>query len=284
MTRPVDAGGSPTPPPVRSEATGGSPPPWDPAADAPTGPVAIPPAASAAPVGTAAPDVPRIGVGRPDRPAMGWTEIGVATAVYVALQALLGGAALTLVRATGSAVPTAPVLVAVSALAAFGAVGVASVLRVRSFAALGLRRVPGRVLASTVGIGLGVWVMSRLLSALWILVSGETGDPQAELRFTGVTSTLLMLVLAGIVVPCGEELLFRGVLFGAIRPYGLAVATATSALVFGLAHGFNAVLPAAALLGVANCLLYERTRSVVPAMIVHTMFNLLSLVLVLIVA
>lgn len=249
----------PVPPPV--------PPPWDPSADAPTGPLLIPPSA------------PAIGRGpRPDRPGIGWTEIGVAVATYVVLQLVLGGAVVAVLAALGTGLtPSAPLLVALSAVAAFGAVGLAIVVRVRSAAALGLRRVSAKVVAATIGIGLAVWVGSRLLSLAWIAISGDTTDPQGDLRFTGGASTVVMLVLAGIVVPCGEELLFRGVIFGGLRRHGLGLATAASALVFGLAHGFNAVLPAAALLGLANCLLYERTRSVVPAMMNHMMFNLLSL-------
>lgn len=260
-------------------------------ADDPTGPVG--------PLPPAVPPVPPLGRGRADRPSLGWAELGVAAAVYLEAQLVLGG---LLVVAYGfsrggsaavlggssaaslppASLPPAPLLVAVSAVAAFAAAGTAVAIRAGATVALGLRRVSWRVVLAAIGIGIGVWAASRIVILAYVEITGDISDPQEELRFAGPVAAALMLVLAGVVVPCGEELLFRGVLFGALRRYGFVIAAATSGLVFGLAHGLNAVLPAAALLGVVNCLLYERTRSVVPGMLVHILFNLLSLVLFLV--
>lgn len=246
--------------------------PWarEAAIDAPTGPVGPLPGVP-----------PMIGRGRPDRPALGWTEIGVAAATYLVAQIVLGTAALVV---NGGTLPGAPWLVALSATAAFAAVGAAIVVRVRSFAALGFRRVGSRVLLGAVGLGIVVWVGSRILIVLYVLLTGDVSDPQEELTaFTGLAASVAVTAIGGLLVPFGEELLFRGVLFGGLRRYGVPVAAGASAAVFAVAHGVNAVTVAALLLGVVNAVLYERTRSIWPAVVVHAVFNLTSFGLLLLV-
>lgn len=215
-----------------------------------------------------------IGRGRPDRPAIGWTEIAVAAVVYLVVQILGGG---LLLLADGGALPGAPVLVGLSAVAAFLAVGVAISVRVRSLAALGMRRVRLRVIALAFGVGVGTWVLSRVLVIVYTVLTRDTSDPQRDLTtFSGGVAAALVVVIGGVVVPCGEELLFRGVGFGGLHRYGVWVAALVSGLVFAAAHGFNAVFAAAGLLGVVNAVLYQRTRSIWPAVTAHATFNLLS--------
>ena len=223
---------------------------------------------------------PALGHGpRPDRPGLGWTEIAVAAVVYVVAQLALGLVAVVL---GGGTLPSAPWLIALSAASAFAAVGVALVLRVRAPVALGLRRVRPRLVAIGAAIGLGAWVVSRVLVVAYVAVTGDGSDPQQDLTsFTGVGASIAVVVIGGLLVPFGEELLFRGILFGGLRRYGLVVAAAASGLVFGLAHGLNAVFAAALLLGVVNCVLYERTRSIWPAVAAHAVFNLVSFSLLL---
>jgi hypothetical protein len=230
--------------------------------DPPTGPVRI------------------LGVGRPDRPRTGWPEIVVAAVVYVVIQVALG---LAVVLASGGRDPSAPWLVAVSAVSAFGAVGAAVSLRVRSLAAVGVRRVRVRTVLLAVGIGLATWCVSRLLILAYVGITGDHSDPQAALaEFGGPDSTALVVVIGGLVVPVGEEMLFRGVAYGGLRRYGAVLAAIVSALVFGLAHGLNVVFAAAVLLGLVNATLYERTRSIWPCVAAHATFNLLSFTLALV--
>ena len=217
---------------------------------------------------------PPVGRGRLDRPALGWTEIGIAALVYLLAQILLSGLALGL---NDGELPSAPWLVALSGFSAFLAVGVAVVPRVRSGAALGLRRVRPRVVLGAVGLGVAVWVLSRIIIVAYILSTGDRSDPQADLTsFSGASSSVAVILLGGLLVPAGEELLFRGVLFGGLRRYGMWIAAGASALVFAVAHGFNVVLPAALLLGLVNAVLYDRTRSIWPPITVHAVFNLMS--------
>jgi membrane protease YdiL (CAAX protease family) len=212
------------------------------------------------------------------RPRLGWLELVVGAVAYVALQLGLFVAVGLLAEGT----PPSPVLVAVSAASAFGAVAIALALRVRSPGAVGLVRPPPRTLALGVGLGVLVWLLSRVLIVVYVQLTGDTSDPQAALTlFSSPLAAAFVVVLGGLVVPLGEELLFRGLGYGVLRPLGRVVAVLVTAGVFALAHGLNVVFAAAFVLGVVNALLYERTGSIWPSAATHATFNLISFALVL---
>lgn len=212
------------------------------------------------------------------RPALGWTELVVGAIAYVALQLALFVAVGVLSQGT----PPAPVLVAVSAASAFGAVAIALVLRVRSPAAVGLVRPTLRGLALGAGLGVLVWLASRVLIVVYVALTGDTSDPQEALTlFSGPVAAALVVSIGGLAVPLGEELLFRGLAYGVLRRLGRVVAVVVTAAIFALAHGLNVVFAAAFVLGVVNAVLYERTGSIWPPAAAHAVFNLTSFVLVL---
>jgi membrane protease YdiL (CAAX protease family) len=178
--------------------------------------------------------------------------------------------------------PAAPLLLAVSAVSAFAAVAVAVALRVRRLAAVGIRPVPPRMIALAVGLGIGVWLLSRVIIVVYVSLTGDHSDPQQDLtQFAGVAAAFWVVLLGGLVVPLGEELLFRGVGYGSMRRYGPVVATIVSSLVFAIAHGLNVVFLAVLVLAVLNAVLYERTRSIWPCFVTHASFNLCSFVVLL---
>jgi membrane protease YdiL (CAAX protease family) len=215
---------------------------------------------------------------RPGRPALGWLELVVGALAYVVLQ--IGLFIPIGLLSEGS--PPAPLLVAVSGASALGAVAIAVALRVRSPAAVGLVRTTARTVLLGVGIGAAVWLLSRVLIIVYVTVTGDTSDPQAALTlFSGPVSAALVVAIGGLVVPLGEELLFRGLAYPVLRRLGRVVAILLTAGIFALAHGLNVVFAAAFLLGVVNAVLYERTGSIWPAVAAHATFNLISFALVL---
>jgi len=114
-------------------------------------------------------------------------------------------------------------------------------------------------------------------------VTRDPATPQQNLVDTaaGPVWGLIGLLAAGAVLaPLGEELLFRGIVFGGLRGYGLVISTLVSAVLFGLAHGINVVLPAAIVLGVLNALLYHRSRSIWPSIVSHAVNNTIVFVTV----
>jgi uncharacterized protein len=78
-----------------------------------------------------------------------------------------------------------------------------------------------------------------------------------------------------------EEMFFRGLLFGGLRKrFNMYAAAAVSATVFGGLHattGVSAVPPLIAF-GFVLAVLYERTGSIGPGIIVHAVNNSLALV------
>jgi len=134
------------------------------------------------------------------------------------------------------------------------------------------------------------WLMRGLLLALVtvpavglvnLLVSALQGapieNPQIEtLAPVGLSlgNFLLLLLLAGLLVPLAEELAFRGLLQGWLRErYGPGAGILLSALIFAAVHGIPMLMPALLLVGLLLGWLYERSGSLWPAVAMHGAFN-----------
>lgn len=89
-----------------------------------------------------------------------------------------------------------------------------------------------------------------------------------------VVNGLAIVVLAPVI----EELMFRGLGFSLLRPYGEWVAIVAVGLCFGLAHGLVQALPFLVAFGMGLAYLRSRTDSVFPGMLVHGFFNLTALI------
>jgi membrane protease YdiL (CAAX protease family) len=84
------------------------------------------------------------------------------------------------------------------------------------------------------------------------------------------------VVIAG-VAPFAEELLFRGLGYSLLEPFGRWTAILTVGIAFGLYHGLVEALPELALFGCALAWLRSRTGSVYPGMLAHATFNTIGL-------
>jgi membrane protease YdiL (CAAX protease family) len=83
-------------------------------------------------------------------------------------------------------------------------------------------------------------------------------------------------------VPVAEEVLFRGVLYGWLRQKrGIAASALISAAVFALAHANPQVAVQIFFIGAALAYLYERSGSLIPAMVTHMTINVTSLATIL---
>lgn len=88
------------------------------------------------------------------------------------------------------------------------------------------------------------------------------------------------IVLAAVVAPIFEEFIFRGFLYGVARRYfGMTPAIILVSALFGAIHSNLAALPGLTVLSMCFCLAYEVTGSLFTSMIMHALFNLTSLVL-----
>ena len=88
------------------------------------------------------------------------------------------------------------------------------------------------------------------------------------------SALLTMLVMAGVVAPFAEELVFRGLLFPWLRTrLGVPAAVLLSALCFATLHGAAILIPALTVVGAAFAVIYQRCGSLWPAIVAHSVFN-----------
>jgi membrane protease YdiL (CAAX protease family) len=95
----------------------------------------------------------------------------------------------------------------------------------------------------------------------------------------GPVEAAWFLTLLAVVVPVGEEVFFRGLVYGALRArWGVAVAAVASALFFTAVHLQLVHALPIFLLGVVLAVLYERTGTLIPAVIAHSVNNVVAVV------
>ena len=223
----------------------------------------------------------------------------------------LGGAWIgsTLVDALGIAEAPAGtnLALAVSALAFLSSLGVLAypIARGVRFAelrqALGLHRGRGFLREAASGVecyfasvpllvsGLIVFVV---LSWLWRLIFGQAPEPGHPVTglYEGANALRVMLIflLASVIAPIVEEIMFRGALYGHLRNtvaprmrfLSVLIAAVASSAVFALIHPQGVLFaPALGGLAVGFCLFREARGSLVAPMVAHGINNAVTLTL-----
>jgi hypothetical protein len=132
-----------------------------------------------------------------------------------------------------------------------------------------------------------------LSGALWQLFLGsafgrepkpqELVESFRDLAGAGATRPVVLFVLAGsLLAPVTEELLFRGILFGALRVrVGPISAGLISSFVFTLVHRDLGTFVSLWLLGCALAYVYCRTGSLYVSMACHALLNSITFFVVL---
>jgi len=127
------------------------------------------------------------------------------------------------------------------------------------------------------GVFIGVFALAAALDP--ILHPGkEQGlvPDRWESQHAGAfVANFLVVVLAA---PIVEELTFRGAGFTLLERYGRPLAIVAVGLLFGLAHGLVDALPLLAAFGMGLAYLRARTASVYPGMLLHALFNGVTLI------
>jgi len=106
------------------------------------------------------------------------------------------------------------------------------------------------------------------------------GEPEQEDIAEAFGSVPFQVLLVAIAAPVSEEIFFRGMMFGGLRRRMPRIAAAlVSALVFGLLHAFTGIsaVPPLIAFGFILALLYERTGSIVPGILLHMLNNATAL-------
>ncbi|SHG52335.1 CPBP family intramembrane glutamic endopeptidase [Massilia sp. CF038] len=120
------------------------------------------------------------------------------------------------------------------------------------------------------GAGAGLAAAGCALAYLFGLATFADADNAGS---TTLLAPYSLFVLTVILAPLFEEFIFRGLIFaGMRRSTGLLPSVALSAALFAIVHPPVSMLPVFGL-GVATALAYDRTRSLLAAMLVHAIYN-----------
>jgi membrane protease YdiL (CAAX protease family) len=148
-------------------------------------------------------------------------------------------------------------------------------------AQFGLRR-----LSALKGLGwlMATWVAFVLFSAVWAAALGveENDDLPQELGADDSTTALVFVaLLVCVAAPIAEELFFRGFCFTALRrKIGVVAGAILTGVIFGAIHAGSAdavFLVPLGVFGALLCVLYHRSGSLVPCIVLHALNNALAL-------
>jgi membrane protease YdiL (CAAX protease family) len=147
-----------------------------------------------------------------------------------------------------------------------------------------------RLVLSGIGLGIVVLICNALLGLLFVSAGIQQNQAAQYPLFQGdYLGQALFFFGAALIVPIGEETLFRGYVFNAMRltfqqrPWGQALAYLVSALLFSAAHSLSATQGLIGLLVPTFCMGLllawgmHRTGSLIPCVIAHTMNNSVGL-------
>lgn len=128
----------------------------------------------------------------------------------------------------------------------------------------------------TLGILVAVFVVGGILEAIFHAGEEQGLDPTGW-RSDRAAAFVLSTLAIGVVGPIVEELMYRGLGYFLLSPFGHWAAIVITGLTFALAHGILAGIPVFFVIGAGLAYLRYRTNSIVPPILVHVAFNSLQL-------
>jgi uncharacterized protein len=159
-------------------------------------------------------------------------------------------------------------LVPMAIAATQGAKGLGEILR-----RLGVRRFRPPAL-KWMAAAIGAYL---LFAALYSLLIVQPEQKDIAEGFGSVPVQVLLIVIAA---PISEEVCFRGMLFGGLRRnFARLPAALLAGLIFGGLHALTGIsaVPPLMVFGFILCLLYEKTSSIVPGILLHMLNNSVAL-------
>jgi hypothetical protein len=139
------------------------------------------------------------------------------------------------------------------------------------------------IIGSAIGTLLAIPLTAVATLLLMLALKMPLENPQIDFlapQGINLQSGLIMLLLAGIAAPFAEELFFRGVLYSSFRErWGIVLAVFLSSFIFAVMHGSLIVGFTAFLLAILLALVFEYSRSLWPAVVIHALNNTLRIAL-----
>ena len=135
-----------------------------------------------------------------------------------------------------------------------------------------------RAALTALGAFVAMWVLAAVLEQLFHAGEEQGLDPK-QLSTDLLPPFLLNLVLAAVIVPVVEELIYRGLGFTLLVQFGDLAAISMTAIAFALAHGIVEGIPVFFVIGAALAFVRSRTNSIYPSMIMHGTFNGIQVIL-----
>jgi membrane protease YdiL (CAAX protease family) len=119
-----------------------------------------------------------------------------------------------------------------------------------------------------------------LYLAFNIFYSAVITEPHQQDIAKGFGAIPIQILLIVVLAPVSEEICFRGMLFGGLREKLPRIAAALlCGLIFGALHALTGItaVPPLIVFGFLLALLYERTGSILPGMLLHMLNNIVAL-------
>ena len=132
------------------------------------------------------------------------------------------------------------------------------------------------------GLSLAILVVVDVLNALVdpLLHPGrEQGLAPTHWEPSHAAAFAVFAFAVVVLAPLMEELLFRGLGFSLLRPFGLVPPIVGTAVLWGFAHGLVDALPVLIPFGLGLAWMRSRVNSTIPGILLHGTFNALALAL-----
>lgn len=139
----------------------------------------------------------------------------------------------------------------------------------------------GRMLGRSLLLLAAAYPLLILVQAMVYGASGGNLSPQEVVEFLqraeAPRDRLAVVVMAVVVAPVAEEVIFRGYLYPVFKKsLGPAVSLVLTSVLFAVLHGHAPSIPALTMLAVCLGLAYEQTGSLLVPMTMHAVFNAVS--------
>lgn len=128
-------------------------------------------------------------------------------------------------------------------------------------------------------IVLGFIVMALTQYVMLGLLGVESTEQQrsqlgVETLKNSVVQSVIYILSVAVITPVKEEIMYRGILYRFLeKKYHFLVGIIVSSVVFGLLHGGFPVT--AMIMGMVLAILYKKTQSIFPSIILHITWNLI---------